>query len=253
MLTTATLAFWLIACLAAWMQTLTGFALGLILMGGVGLLGLMPLPEAAVVTSILVVTNGAIVLWRGWREVDGAALRLYLAGTLPTLIIGYALLHYLAGTALWLLQLLLGLVIVGSSIQLGLRPRPQEHRSPPASFIAFGAAGGIMGGLFSTAGPPIIYHIYRQPIAQTAIRSTLVAIFVLNQTFRLGLVVATDGIALPTLAAAAGAIPAVALGTLAARRWPPPLTPARMRQLAVGLLFCSGAALVGPALTRLAG
>ena len=28
MLTTATLAFWLIACLAAWMQTLTGFALG---------------------------------------------------------------------------------------------------------------------------------------------------------------------------------------------------------------------------------
>ena len=88
MLTTATLAFWLIACLAAWMQTLTGFALGLILMGGVGLLGLMPLPEAAVVTSILVVTNGAIVLWRGWREVDVAALRLYLAGTLPTLIIG---------------------------------------------------------------------------------------------------------------------------------------------------------------------
>lgn len=253
MLATATLTFWFIACLAAWMQTLTGFALGLILMGGVGLLGLMPLPQAAVVTSILVVANGVLVLRRGWREVDGTALRLFLTGSLPTLILGYALLHYLAGTALWLLQLLLGLVIVASSIQLGFRPKPQTERSSPASFIAFGAAGGIMGGLFSTAGPPIIYHIYRQPIAQTAIRSTLVAIFVLNQTFRLGIVVATDGISLPTLTAAAGAIPAVALGTFAARRWPPPLSPARMRQLAVGLLFCSGAALVGPALSRLAG
>jgi uncharacterized membrane protein YfcA len=96
--------FWLVAALAAWLQTLTGFALGMILMGGAGLLGLMPLPQAAMVTSILVVTNGALVLWRGWREVDRRILALTLCGSLPTMLIGFGLLYWLAARAVGGLQ-----------------------------------------------------------------------------------------------------------------------------------------------------
>ena len=40
------IAFWAVAALAAWVQTLTGFALGLIVMGATGLMGLMPLALA---------------------------------------------------------------------------------------------------------------------------------------------------------------------------------------------------------------
>lgn len=246
-----TLAFWLLACLASWIQSLTGFALGLLLMGGAGIMGLMPLPQAAMITSILVVVNGTLVLRHGWRDIDLPALRLYMAGTAPTLILGYALLTHLAGSAFWLLQFLLGVVIALASLQLAIRPAAQDHRSPASSFVAFGAAGGLMGGLFATAGPPIIFHIYRQPLSQAAIRNTLVAVFGLNQILRLGIVVSTHGIPYPTLLAAAGAIPAVALGSVAARRWPPPLSPLRLRQLAVGLLFLSGMALILPALGRL--
>lgn len=239
--------------MAAWLQTLTGFALGMILMGGAGLLGLMPLPQAAMVTSILVVTNGALVLWRGWREVDRAVLAQTLCGSFPTMLIGFALLHWLAARAVGGLQLLLGLVICAAALQLALHPRPQARRSGPAVFVIAGAAGGMLSGLFATVGPPIIWNLYRQPMALASIRVTLLAVFVSNQILRLGVAAATSGIGLPVLATAAGAIPAVILGTYSARRWPPPVSTAAIRKLAFALLMLSGLALAANGVTRLIG
>ena len=40
----ALLAFWGLSALGAWSQTLTGFALGLIVMSGTTLFGLLPVP-----------------------------------------------------------------------------------------------------------------------------------------------------------------------------------------------------------------
>ena len=34
---------------------------------------------------------------------------------------------------------------------------------------------GLLGGLFSAGGPPLVYHFYRQPMAMEALRATLVA------------------------------------------------------------------------------
>ena len=118
------LIFWAIAALAAWVQTLTGFALGLILMGATGALGLMPVPQAAAITSLLVLVNAMLVLSRGWRDVDRPALRLILLGAFPALIAGFFLLNWLAGTALGLLQLLQirRCCLVGAGEQ-GFQPR----------------------------------------------------------------------------------------------------------------------------------
>ncbi len=248
---TLTLAFWATALIAAWMQSLTGFALGLVLMGVTGLFGLMPIPQAAIVTSILVVVNAAMILGRGWRDIDRPALALTLAGSMPAMLAGYALLHWLAGQALWALQLLLGLLIAGSALQLAARPRARAERSAPWSFVATGAVGGVMGGLFATAGPPIIWQLYRQPMAMAAVRVTLVAAFAANQILRLGLAAATDGIPAATLVAALGAVPAVLIGTTVARRWPPPLSPGALRRLAFGLLFLSGLSLIVAGLSRI--
>ncbi|MFT4150720.1 MAG: TSUP family transporter, partial [Paracoccaceae bacterium] len=200
-----TLALWALAFAAAWTQTLTGFALGLILMGGCGLFGLLPLPEAALVTSVLVLVNGSIVLRQGWRQVDRQVLALTLAGTAPMLAIGFALLGWLAGQALWLLQLLLGLLIAGSALQLAARPQVRAQRSPAASFVAAGAAGGLLGGLFATAGPPIIWHLYRQPMTLGTLRVTLVAVFAINQALRLAIAAAATGIGGQVALVAAGA------------------------------------------------
>jgi uncharacterized membrane protein YfcA len=249
---TGILLFWAIAALAAWVQTLTGFALGLILMGATGALGLMPVPQAAAITSLLVLVNAVLVLSRGWRDVDRPALRLILLGAFPALIFGFFLLGWLAGSALGLLQLLLGLVIAGSAAQLAARPHLRQTRSAPFTFFLSGLIGGTMGGLFATTGPPVIWHLYRQPMPLNAVRVTLVATFLLTQILRTGLVIASGGITQALLISAAGAAPAVVLGTWGARRFPPPVQPATIRKAALGLLFLSGISLILSALAKLA-
>ena len=71
--------FVLMAGVAAYVQTLTGFAFGLLLMGGVGLTAVMPLRDAAVVTGVLTLVNAAIMMTKGWRHVMRAELVLEVA------------------------------------------------------------------------------------------------------------------------------------------------------------------------------
>lgn len=247
-----TIIFWGVVVVASWVQTLTGFALGLMTISAVGLMGLMPLPQAAIVVSVLAMTNAALVLLRGWRDVDRPALALILLGAWPGLVAGYALLGWLAGSALGVLQVLLGLVIAGSALQLAMRPRRQPRRSPPGSFVAAGLGAGLMGGLFATAGPPVIWQLYRQPMPLNAVRTTLLAVFLTTQIVRLALALADGAVTAPVATAAAGAIPAVLTGTFLARRFPPPVSSDTIRRLALGLLFASGLALIATAAARLA-
>ncbi|MGQ3213505.1 TSUP family transporter [Shinella sp.] len=110
----------------------------------------------------------------------------------------------------------------------------------------FGALGGLMGGLFSTAGPPLVFQFYRQPLPHRVVRETLVAIFSLNSLFRLGLVAAHGDWQPHTLLWAAAGLPAVLASIYLARRWPPAFSARTPRLAAFVLLVLSGASLVAP-------
>lgn len=236
---------------AAYAQTLTGFAFGLITMGGIGLTGLMPLPQAAVIVSVLTLTNALQMLLKGWRDVAWREFGLVMISSVPLLFAGYALLEVLAATRIDLLRLILGLVIIASSLQLARRPEPLPRRSGDGSFIFFGAIAGLMGGLFSTAGPPLVYHFYRQPFPVARVRETLVAVFALNAVVRLVLVAASADLPAPSAWSGLLAIPIVIASTYAARRCPPPLAPTTTRRIVFLLLFLSGLSLAVPAIAHL--
>lgn len=244
-------AFLVLTGFAAYVQTLTGFAFGLLTMGGIGLTGLMPLPDAAVLVSVLTLTNAAQMLLKGWRDVAWRSLGLVMLGSLPAVAAGFVLLHWLSGSRADLLRLVLGAVIIGSCLQLALDRAGSRRDSPPASFVVFGALAGLMGGLFSTSGPPVVYHLHRQPWTAARIRETLVSIFVLNATLRLVLVaVSPDRPSAGTLWGLA-AIPVVSLATHAARRWPPPISTSTLRRVVLVLLFLSGVSLAAPAMVHM--
>ena len=242
-----------LAGLAAWMQTLTGFAFGLIMMGGIGLSGLVPLPDAAVLVSILVLVNAAQVLARGWRDIAWREFRLVLVASFVALPFGYWLLAALASTSLNALRLVLGFVIMASSLQLALAPAALATRSSSGSFLFFGAVAGLMGGLFSTAGPPLVYHLYRQPLPLARIRETLVAVFGLNAVLRLAIVAVTAALPQAGFGWSLLTVPVVVAGTHVARRWPPPLSQAAIRHVAFVLLLLSGLSLALPGLLSLLG
>jgi uncharacterized membrane protein YfcA len=241
------------AAIAAYVQTFTGFAFGLIMMGAIALVGLMPLPDAAAMVGILTLINATQMLIQGgWREVARRELRLILIASLPSLFLGYALLEWVADSKADLLKIGLGLVIMGSSLQLAVRPAGLAKRSPDMSFLGFGVISGLMSGLFATGGPPLVYHLFRQPMAHERIRETLVAAFGAAQVVRLVLVVASGNLPSTSPIALVFAIPAVMLATYAARRWPPSLSPRTMRTSVFVLLFLSGLSLALPAAFHLA-
>lgn len=238
--------FAVLAFVAAYVQTLTGFAFGLLLMGTVAVSGLLPLPEAAIVISLLTLANASIVLARGWRDIAVKPFLLSLSGAIPMIVLGYFLLELLASSSLSILRILLGSAIILSSLQLVRRPSSLAGQSHGAAFIVFGAIGGIMGGLFSTAGPPLVFQFYRQPLPHRVIRETLVAIFSLNSLFRLGLVAANGDWRHHALLWALAGLPAVLVSTYLARRWPPVVSARNMRFLVFLLLLFSGGALILP-------
>jgi uncharacterized membrane protein YfcA len=238
---------------AAYAQTLTGFAFGLITMGGVGLTGLLSLPDAAMIVSVLTLVNATHMLLKGWRDVAWREFGFVIAASIPLLFVGYWLLEWLAGVQADVLRLILGLVIIVSSLQLAQKPEPLARQSHDGSFVFFGAIAGLMGGMFSTAGPPLVYHFYRQPMPLVTVRETLVTVFALNAVLRIGLVLLSGD--LPPGATLTGlfAIPAVIGATHAARRWPPPFSPTTMRRIVFILLFLSGVSLSAPAVIHLIG
>lgn len=243
----------LLAGLAAYMQTLTGFALGLIMMGGIALAAIMPINEAAVLVSFLTVVNAVQVLAKGWRDIARREFTLIIIPSLLFLLVGYWLLGLLLDSSVNWLKLVLGIFIIISSIQLLMKPTPLEKPSYAGSFVFFGSLAGLMGGLFSTAGPPLVYHLYRQPLRLAAIRETLVAVFGINALLRLLTVTVSGEMPSSGFWWSLLAIPAVILFTFLARRFPPPLSPVALRRLAFVLLFLSGASLAGPALIALIG
>jgi len=245
--------FLVLAGAAAYAQTLTGFAFGLITMGGVGLTGLLPLPDAAMIVSVLTLTNAAQMLLKGWRDVAWREFGFVMAASIPMVFVGYWLLEWLAGTQADALRLVLGLVIIVSSLQLLRRPEPLAKQSGDGSFVAVGAIAGLMGGMFSTAGPPLVYHFYRQPMTLVTVRETLVTVFALNAVFRIGLVVLSGNLPSGSTLTGLFAIPVVLAMTYAARRWPPPVAATTMRRIVFVLLFLSGVSLGAPAVAHLFG
>lgn len=245
MITTQSLiAFGLLSFVAAFVQTLTGFAFGLLLVGAVALTALMPLQEAAIIVSILTLVNAVVVLFRGWKNIAPRPLLMSVAGSIPMVVVGYALLEVLAENYLGILRIALGIIIIVSSILLIKRAHQLRKMSGALSFALWGAMGGIMSGLFSTAGPPLVFQFYRQPLAHHVIRETLVAVFAVGSTFRLTVVAISGDWNNAILLWVAVGFPCVVAATYLGRFCIPHVSIKLVRRLVVVLLWISGLSLI---------
>jgi uncharacterized membrane protein YfcA len=220
----------------------------LLLMGAVGMSSVMPLREAAVIVGVLTLVNAGIMLTKGWRDVLRPQLVLVLCSSLPMLVVGYFVLDHLASNSLLVLRIVLGSVIIVSCLPL-IRP-PVKDAAPQSksSYLFYGAISGIMSGMFSTSGPPLVYHFHRSSFSYVSIRETLVTIFALNAVIRLIVVVGDGAFPARTYWPSLFAVFSVMAGTQLARRLPPPLTPVVMRWTVFVLLAASGISLALPAL-----
>ena len=233
--------------LATYAQNLTGFAFALILLGLVSALNLASVVDAANAATLLTLLNAGIHFRQHRLTPQWRIMRPALATSLVGVVLGVALLAWLSGNAVQALRGLLGVVIMACAVLLLLNGRPRATLSGPGPFALAGVVSGVMGGLFSSPGPPLVYHMYRQPLERWVVMQCLLLVFTVNAALRLVLVIVAGEMSLRSLALSACAVPAVVLVNRWHHRRPPGFSEDTVRRLVGGLLVLAGLALVGTA------
>ncbi|MGI4861723.1 MAG: TSUP family transporter [Janthinobacterium lividum] len=231
-------------------QTLTGFAFGLVFLALMACFHLAPLPAAANVVNVMVLANAALLVRHRPQLPAGVSLPIY-GSSLAGVALGVALLGWISGSAVIVLRLLLGIAVLVCSLLLVVARRRRETVSGRASFAFYGGLSGVMGGLFASAGPPMVFQMYRQPLAAGTIRDTLVLLFAVNAVLRLLLIIPQgrfDGL---SLMLSLEALPVVLGLTWFCKQHPPRLSPTAVKRVVFVLLLGAGLSLVLPALHRL--
>lgn len=233
-----------IIAFATYVQTVTGFALGMIVMGCVTAFDLVPIAFTSVVISAVTLINGLVALKGSFHALDLKRVAITCVGIFPALLVGLILLDHLSESFNNLLQLLLGITIFTGGLLIMLRPEPLSKPSSNAVFVASGAAAGFLAGMFSMAGPPLVYLFYRQPFELKTIRLCLVCIFLISSTARIVMVGFQGGLTIDMLTFSLLCIPIVMFFTLIGKRYPPPLSTINMRRFAFLLLILIGLSLM---------
>lgn len=234
------LIFLMLVLFGGYVQTVAGFAMGMILIAASSGLQLFPLPVSTAVISLVSMVNIAMALRGHYPRIYRRGLYWLVVGQLPCVVLGVALLHFLDATAERLLQTMLGLFIVVGCGAMMVRPRPQRRVSGWAGFLTAGIGGGVLGGLFSAAGPVIGWFVYRQPLSVPEIRATLLAAFAASTIVRTLAVAVEGGLTAEVWKLTAWSVPLVLLATWLGRRFPPPLSEMALRRLAFTFLFAMG-------------
>ncbi len=229
---------------ASYIQALVGFSFAVILMGAIATLNLMPVADAAVITTLLAMGNTGTALIRGhsnvrWRE-TGAVLLV----SLPAIVLGLYLLDQFGETHLGRIRMALAVVMFLSGAMILKPPRQDAVISRLPSFALSGLISGVVGGLFATGGPFIVYQFYRQPLSLQIIRDSLFAVFFLGSLARTILVVLDTGIETRLLILSAIGFPVVVVFTRFGLRFAPNLPETTLRRAVFGLMVLTALALM---------
>jgi uncharacterized membrane protein YfcA len=244
--------FLAIALIGSYVQSVAGFAMGLLIMAVAATTTLYDLEATAAAVSLLSLVNILLSLRGHYHLVHGRTFALLALGQLPAIALGIWLLGVLNGSATAWLQLLLALFLIGGSAAMMARPTPRATLSGTAGTLTAGLAGGVLGGLFAASGPVTGWFCYRQPLPVTEIRATLLGCFAITTLARTLMVAAAGHLSATVLTMAAAALPAVLIGTWLGRRYPPPLGDAAMRSAAFAALLAMGLWIGASALKALA-
>ncbi|VVD72473.1 membrane protein [Pandoraea cepalis] len=237
---------------ATYFQTVTGFGLGMIVLGGASGFGLAPVASVAILVSLVTLINSALALPGTLHHIDWRAVGAATLGILPSVVVGVLLFDYLNGTASNALHLLLGAVVLYGGIGSALRPAPKTERSGDTGFFLSGIFGGLLSGMFGISGPPLIFYFYRQPLTLVQIRCALILLFAVTASIRTLYSAFAGQLPASMIWQAVVALPVVTFATLFARRYPPPLSSVTTRRLAFLTLILLGTHLMVSALMEMA-
>jgi len=230
--------------LATVLQTLSGFGFGLMVVSSFTLFSIMPLTATTFLVSFLSLFNSVSLVVKNTKEINKRAFVIMLVSGVPIMTVGYALLEYLSSTATTWLNMILGVAILGCCLLLIIKRQKAPPSGRDSGFAIAGALGGLLGGLFSTFGPPVVFQCYRQHWPINEIRYTLLAVFSVTALIRLCMVPFGTLPASDVLFATLCAVPVILVFTRIGRLLASKIEPKIVRAIALTMLATSGATLI---------
>lgn len=242
------LIFGLTVCIGSYIQSVAGFAMGMIMIAVLGAAGVISLPVLTAVVSLVSGVNIVLALKGHTHHIDRRLLKAFVIGQVPAIVIGVCLIDVLDRDARALLELLLGLFITVGAVSLMLRRTLLSKVSPPLACFGAGIAGGLLGGLFAASGPVMGWFVYRQPLPLAVIRATLLAFFSISTVVRTVVVGAQGGLTGEVMVLTGVGLPLVLLGIWLARAFPPAVPEAQIKRSVTVLLVVLGLYIIWHAL-----
>ena len=230
--------------LATLLQTLSGFGFGLMVVSSFTLFGIMPLTATTFMVSFLSLFNSVSLVARNRNQINTRAFKILLISGIPFMVVGYTLLEYLSiGMATWL-NLLLGFAILSCCGLLLVKRKRGQPSGSAFGFTVAGGLGGMLGGLFSTFGPPVVFQCYRQAWPINEIRFTLLAVFSVTALIRLAIVPFGTLPSIDVMISALLAVPVILVFTRLGRVLAARVSASSVRLLALTMLALSGVTLI---------
>jgi len=206
----------------------------------------LPLPFVLALAAILDLGSALVLGYHGRRQADVRELARLLPFTLVGLALGVTLLVRLPrDTTLLALGLFVCVFALSVLFRGGAARRVGAGWAAPA-----GIAGGLIGGLFGTGGPPYVMYIAGRIAEPAAQRATISLMVVLNVGLRVGAFALAGLLASGALwVAVALLLPVAWAGVWIGHRVHVRLAPAVTARVIGAVLFVTGASVIVRALS----
>ena len=171
---------------------------------------LFPLKFIVPVESVLEVALSILLVPSAILKVDRAKLPWLLAGAVVGSLLGVFL---LASSSNRNLEIVLGAAVIGVGLAL-LRKRFSNAAVSDRWGLAAGVAGGLLGGMFGTSGPAYVAFLSSQSLEKEVLRATLIVLFAVEYTWRLGLYIHNGLLDFEGMKLAVSLLPSLVVATL---------------------------------------
>ncbi len=216
--------------LAGFVQGVLGFGFGLVAMGLIPLL--IGVKAAVPLVAVFAGSVNLVLLLRFRGNLDARAAAPLLGGAVLGIPIGVWLLRSLDPSVL---MLALGLIVAGY-VANAVRQGGQVHELGARWGAVLGLAAGVLGGAFSTGGPPAVVWVSSKPWEPAQLRVTLLSVFVLTSAVQLSLFAFSGMLTREGLTVNAMALPAAGLGSFLGARTGDRVNPDQFKRMMLGAL-----------------
>ena len=220
---------------ASYTQTVTGFGFGIVAM--IFLPSLLLYPEANALSSILSTVTSALVLLSVYRKINWKNLIFPLIGSI---FANYFAITFMKSAENRLLTLLLGVALFLLSIYFFFFSDKIKIKPTWYNGLIAGTVSGIMSGLFSIGGPPVVIYYMQSEEDTDRYLATISAYFVLSGIISVVMKAFSGFVTLNVLWGIVIGALGMAIGTLLGKRTRDKTNPEKIKKAVYGFMAISG-------------